>query len=218
MDCFALVIFDLDGTLVDSRRDLANSVNALLAEHGAAPLDEAAVGAMVGDGAKHLVERALLAAGLATDPGPALVRFLELYDARLIETTRPYDGVVEMLATLEARGLQRAVLTNKPQPAAYHVLDALGLTRWFDAGIVGAEAAHPNKPDPAGLIAIAREAGVPLDATLMVGDARQDIEAARNAGAAVCVARYGFGFATAEPVLDGSEIVIDRPDELPARL
>lgn len=218
MNRFDLVVFDLDGTLVDSRRDLADSVNALLSEYGAPPLSEQAVGAMVGDGAQQLVERALAASGI---PEPidaaidaALARFLALYDERLVVHTRPYDGVAQMLEALEARGIGRAVFTNKPQPAAERVLDVLGLSRWFDAGVVGAEAAHPRKPDPAGLLALAALAGTAIGRTLLVGDASQDVETARRAGARMCVARYGFGFPTAEAVLDGSEIVINSAAEL----
>lgn len=207
------VVFDLDGTLVDSRRDLADSVNALLAERGAPPLSEGAIGAMVGDGAKQLVERAF-AAALLTGEGGALARFLELYDERLVVHTRPYDGMTATLEALAARGVKRAVFTNKPQAAADRVLASLDLARWFDAGVLGAEGAHPRKPDPAGLLWLAREAGIDISRTLLVGDASQDVETARRAGAPMCVARYGFGFPTAEAVMRGTEIVIDTPEEL----
>ena len=209
-----LIAFDLDGTLVDSRRDLADSVNALLADAGRPPLPERLIGTMVGDGAAQLVERALAAAGVAEPPPWALDRFLEHYDRRLIVHTAPYDGIVELLRGLDARGIARAVLTNKPQRAAERVLAGLGLRRWFDAGIVGAEAEYARKPDPAGLRALARQAGAALDQTMLVGDGAQDIETARRAGALVCVARYGFGYPTAEPLLDGSELVIDSPAAL----
>lgn len=218
---FSLVVFDLDGTLVDSARDIADSVNALLAEFDAPGLPEKTVAAMVGDGAKQLVERALVASGVATDAtdiDAALARFLVLYDERLVVHTRPYDGAVDVLTELSGRDIRLAVLTNKPQRAAEHVLAALDLTRWFDVGVIGADAAYPRKPNPAGLVALAEAAGVPPSRTLMVGDARQDIETARNAGAAACVARYGFGFAAAEAVLDGSEIVIDSLAALPTHL
>lgn len=217
MAAFDLIVFDLDGTLVDSRRDLADSVNALLAQRGAAPLAEEAIGAMVGDGAKRLVERAL-AARTIVDDGSALPRFLALYDERLVAHTRPYDGVAATLEALAARGVKRAVLTNKPQAQADRVLDALGLARWFDTRILGAEGAHPRKPDPAGLLWLAREAGAAVARTLMAGDASQDVETARRAGAGLCVARYGFGFPTAEPLLDGTEILIDTFGDLPSRL
>lgn len=209
----ALIVFDLDGTLVDSRRDLADSVNALLHELGAAPLAEDLIGTMVGDGSRQLVQRALEAAAV-TPPPDALERFLEIYDARLLVHTRPYDGVIALLSELERRGVRRAVFTNKPQRAAERVLEGLDLARWFDAGVIGAEAAYPRKPDPSGLLALARGADVPVAQTLMVGDAAQDVETARKAGAPVCVARYGFGYPTAAPMLTGAELVIDQPGDL----
>lgn len=214
MNPIQLIAFDLDGTLVDSRRDLADSVNALLDDLGASPLSEGLIGTMVGDGASHLVQRALMAAGVADAPSDALDRFLEHYDRRLIVHTAPYAGIEALLAGLAARGIGRAVLTNKPQAAAEHVLSGLDLARWFDAGIIGAEAAYPRKPDPAGLIALADAAKVPMDAVLLVGDGAQDVETARRAGARVAVARYGFGFPTAEPLLDGSELLLDTPEAL----
>ena len=215
------VAFDLDGTLVDSRRDLADSVNALLDDLGSPALSEGLIGTMVGDGAKQLVERALAASGVGHPPGDALDRFLAHYDRRLIVHTRPYPGIEALLGELEARGIRRAVLTNKPQEAAERVLAGLDLARWFDAGVVGAEGAYARKPDPAGLIALAASAGVSIGSAMLVGDASQDVETARRAGARVCVARYGFGFPTAAPLLDGSEIIIDTPeallDSMPAR-
>ena len=218
MSAIALAVFDLDGTLVDSRRDLADSVNALLADLDGGPLSEGLIGTMVGDGAKQLVERALAAAGVAHPPSDALERFLDLYDKRLLVHTRPYAGVGAMLEALQTRGIRRAVLTNKPQGAADRVLAGLDLARWFDAGVIGAEGTYPRKPDPAGLMALAAQTGLAIEAVLLVGDGGQDIETARRAGARVCVARYGFGFPTASPLLDGSELLIDSPDALIASI
>lgn len=201
---------------MDSRRDLADSVNALLEEYGREPLAETIIGTMVGDGAAPLVERACAAAGVAPQPPEALARFLEHYDRRLTVHTKPYDGVVDMLASLRARRVTLGVLTNKPQGAAERVLRGLTLMPWFDAGVIGAEGAHPRKPDPAGLLALAAAAGVPIERTVLVGDGSQDVETARRAGARVCAARYGYGFPTAEPLLTESDWVIDAPSELPA--
>jgi phosphoglycolate phosphatase len=214
----ALIVFDLDGTLVDSRRDLADSVNALLADLGRAPLDAQLIGTMVGDGAVQLVDRALAAAGVAAPPADALDRFLDHYDRRLLVHTAPYEGTVDLLQALEARGIRRAVLTNKLQRATERVLDGLALRRWFDAGVIGAEGEFARKPDPAGLLALAARAGVPIEATLVVGDGGQDVETARRAGARMCAARYGFGFPTAAPLLDESDWIIDAPMGLIAAL
>ncbi|HEX6322435.1 MAG TPA: HAD-IA family hydrolase [Vicinamibacterales bacterium] len=213
-----LAVFDLDGTLVDSRRDLADSVNALLADLGRAPLDQDLIGTMVGDGARQLVERALAEAGVEEPPADALDRFLAHYDRRLLAHTAPYDGVVDMLAALEARGIRRAVLTNKPKAATERVLAGLALRSWFDAGVIGAEGEFPRKPDPAGLLALAARAGVPIEATLMVGDGAQDVETARRAGARICGARYGFGFPTAAGLLDEPDWIVDTPMGLLALL
>src|SRR5215831_14884368 len=109
---FQLYVFDMDGTLVDSRRDLANATNALLVECGAAPLPDDRIGRMVGDGAATLVARAFEAAGVER-PADALSRFLTIYSAHLLDHTRPYPGIVETLGALRARA-SLAVLTNKP--------------------------------------------------------------------------------------------------------
>lgn len=211
---FDLIAFDLDGTLVDSRRDLADSVNALLADLSRPPLPESLIGTMVGDGATQLVERALAAARVDNPPPGALERFLDHYDSRLLVHTTVYDGVAAMLHGLQERRIRRAVLTNKPQKAAERVLAGLDLAPLFDAGIIGAEAAHPRKPDPAGLIALASQSGASLQRTLLVGDGSQDVETARRAEARFCAARYGYGFPTAEPLLRPHDLVIDLPAQL----
>ncbi len=121
-----LLVFDLDGTLVDSSRDLADSANALLVSYGAAPLDEPSVVRMVGEGAAVLVARLMAARGVQADPAEALARFLAMYDERLLAHTRPYDGIPEALDELR-RWARLAVLTNKPGAATARILDGLGL-------------------------------------------------------------------------------------------
>ena len=190
----AFVAFDLDGTLVDSLRDLAESANTLLLELGAAPLDEDAIGRMVGDGAATLVARVLAAVRHPPPPG-ALARFLEIYNARPLKHTRPYPGVATLLAALEGR-VKLAVLTNKPLAATRHILDGLDLARYFAADrVVGGDGPFSRKPDPAGLQWLAAAESVPLDRTILVGDSPIDWRTARHAGARICVARYGFGSA-----------------------
>ena len=122
-----LVIFDLDGTLIDSRRDLADATNALIAELGGEPLSLEAVTAMVGEGAAVLVRRALTAAGLDPSAPGALERFLAHYDDRLTVHTKPYDGIVASLETLRSDGFALAVLTNKPGRPTREILERLGL-------------------------------------------------------------------------------------------
>jgi phosphoglycolate phosphatase len=212
-----LVIFDLDGTLIDSRRDLADATNALIVESGAEPLSVDAVTAMVGEGAAVLVRRALSAAGLDPDTPGALDRFLAHYNQRLTTHTVPYPGTSETLSALEADGYVLAVLTNKPAGPTGEILDRLGLARFFSQ-IVGGDTAMGRKPDPAGLLSIAATAGVPPRAALLVGDSPVDVQTARRAGAVICIAHYGFG-AAAGPLVPGpGDLAIDAPSELPAAI
>jgi phosphoglycolate phosphatase len=205
-----LIVFDLDGTLVDSRRDLANAANALITELGGVPLAEATVAAMVGEGAAVLVRQALSASGLDGDTPGALPRFLALYDERLLEHTRPYDGIVEALQSLQAR-VPLAVLTNKPQAAAAKLLSGLRLDEYF-GDVIGGDTPLGRKPGAAGLIELARRARTQPASTVLVGDSRIDLETARAAGSRVVLVRYGFGFR--EVPLRESERVIDAPREL----
>jgi phosphoglycolate phosphatase len=211
-----LIVFDLDGTLVDSRRDLAASANALLLDIGAAPLSEEAIGRMVGDGAAALVARVLAAAGRPEPPG-ALERFLEIYDTRLLESTRAYPGTSDMLAALRAKAAL-GVLTNKPLGATRRILDGLDLARFFPAAQVrGGDGPLPRKPDPAGLLQMAADAGAAVAETLLVGDSLVDWRTARAAGARICLARYGFGFeGGAVPDAAPGDLAIDRPADLVA--
>lgn len=208
-DLRGLIVFDLDGTLVDSRRDLADAANALILERGGAPLAEDAIGRMVGDGAAMLVARALAAAGLPPDEA-SLPRFLALYDARLLRTTRPYPGTIEALEAIGPMGV-RAVLTNKPRRQSQTILRALGLSSFF-ATVVGGDGPFPRKPDPGSLRHLMAEHGTPPGRTILVGDSPIDEATARNAAARFCLARYGFG---AETVAGGAEAEASTPAELP---
>lgn len=208
-----LVVFDLDGTLIDSRRDLTDATNAMLVEHGAAPLQEDEVARMVGEGAAVLVRRALAAAGLPPEMPGALERFLEHYDARLTVHTRPYDGVPETLSALRARDLRLAVLTNKPGRAATAILDALELSPWLSR-VVGGDTPAGRKPDPAGLLGVIASEGASPASTWLVGDSPVDLETARRAGTGICLARYGFGFLFDDAAFRGDEWIIDDPRDL----
>jgi len=186
-----LIAFDLDGTLIDSRRDLADSANQLIEELGGEPLSEEQIGGMVGEGAALLVRRAIAAAGLPENPG-ALERFLAIYDERLLNHTRAYDGVADVVRG--ARGRARvSVLTNKPLAPTERVLAGLGLRGLFDE-VIGGDGPYPRKPDPAGLNALMASAQASPDRTLLVGDSPIDLETAARAGAGCCLVSYGFGF------------------------
>jgi len=209
-----LIVFDLDGTLIDSRRDLADAANALLESEGAAPLSEERIGRMVGDGAATLVARAFEASGVER-PADALERFLALYDARLLNHTRPYAGIPEVL---EALGLRSplAVLTNKPLASTRRILAGLGLARHFpDNAVVGGDGPFPRKPDPAGLLHLMARARVDAAATLLVGDSIVDWRTARAAATPICLARYGFGYeGFPRDAIAASDRLIDAPADI----
>jgi phosphoglycolate phosphatase len=207
-----LITFDLDGTLIDSRRDLADSANQLIVELGGAPLPEESIGRMVGEGAQVLVDRALRAAGIERRDG-ALERFLVLYGERLLNHTRPYDGVPDAVGLARSHA-RVAVLTNKPLHATERILEGLGLRLLVD-DVIGGDSAWPRKPDPASLRELMRRAGATAGSTLLVGDSAIDHETAARAGVRCCVASYGFGFDTFPPDrLTGSEWVVRSPAEL----
>lgn len=208
-----LIAFDLDGTLIDSRRDLAESANQLIGELGGAPLPEDAIGLMVGEGAAALVRRALAAAGLAGAP-EALPRFLEIYDTRLLNHTRVYDGIPEAVQTARKHA-RVAVLTNKPARPSNRILAALGLRDLFD-DVIGGDGPLPRKPDPASLIALMDRAGAAASQTLLVGDSAIDHETAQRASVRCCLVTYGFGYARFPPGrLTGDEWIVADPSGLP---
>ena len=209
-----LVVFDLDGTLVDSSIDLADATNALVSELGGAVLPDQRIVDMVGEGAALLVRRALTQAGVDPETPGALQRFLALYDERLLEHTRAYDGIPAALEWLFTR-VRLAVLTNKPDAATRRILAGLGLARFFHETI-GGDSSFGRKPDPAALLHLARSNGAEPCDTLMVGDSTVDRETARAAGTRICLARYGFGFRIPAGDLLPTDLRIDSPLELVA--
>jgi phosphoglycolate phosphatase len=209
----ALLVFDLDGTLIDSRRDIAESANQVLVDCGCEPHSEAAIGQMVGDGAAVLMARAFEAAGCPPPPD-ALERFLHIYNARLVRHTRPYAGVVELLDALASRATL-ALLTNKPLDATRTVLGELELARFFGDRVLGGDGPLPRKPDPAGLLRLTDAAAATPAETMMVGDSEVDVRTARAAGTRLCVARYGFGFQRIAPgELNADDLVLEQPGDL----
>ena len=199
-----LIAFDLDGTLIESRRDLADSANELIAELGGSPLSVEAVASMVGEGARVLVGRALVAAGLPDPPG-ALPRFLEIYDQRLLNHTHLYDGIAEMLRAARTHG-RVVVLTNKPIRPSERILEGLGVRDLFDE-VIGGDSPLGRKPDPASLLDLMQRAGAAPADTLMVGDSGIDLETARRASARCCAVTYGFGFRRDR--VEGADWIVD---------
>ena len=176
------LLLDLDGTLVDSRRDLAAAVNALLGDLGLEPLSTEIVVGFVGNGARTLVVRALAAAdpeGRAPRDEPTLRSFLGHYQRVMLDHTAPYPGVMDGLARLRAAGVPHAIVTNKPEAPARVIVGALGI----DADVLlGGDTLPTRKPDPAMLEEAARRLDVPLETCLMVGDSDVDVESALRAG------------------------------------
>lgn len=183
-------IFDLDGTLIDSKQDLVTSVNAMLGKLGRDALPEDIVASYVGSGASVLVKRALGPEATEDQVKKALAVFLEHYEGHKLDTTRAYPGVEETLPRLA--GYSLAVLTNKPSGASVRILEGLGLARHFKS-IYGGNSFETKKPDPLGAQTILRELEVAPEQTLMVGDSDVDVQTARNTGMRALAVNYGFG-------------------------
>jgi phosphoglycolate phosphatase len=211
----AALVFDLDGTLIDSRRDITTAINRMRGELGLPPIPLAAVATMVGEGARLLVERAL-GPGFAPDQvDAALARYLRHYEEVCLDETAAYPGVEEMLVAL-GRRYPLALLSNKGEALSRRILDGLGLSRFF-AEILGGDSLPTRKPDPAGLRVLAERLGFPLARLLLVGDTWIDAETAHNAGCAFALVEWGF---PRPPKLDGlqADLKVARAAELAAEL
>jgi phosphoglycolate phosphatase len=189
-----LIVFDLDGTLIDSGADLFAAVNAMLSNFGRHPLPETVIASYIGDGAPLLVRRAL---GDPTDQtffDAALSYFISYYHDHKLDQTKVYPGVFDALEEMRREAdIERsmAVLTNKPIRISQAICDALGLTPYFFR-IYGGNSFPSKKPDPEGLNALIREAGVRPDETLMIGDSSVDVLTARNADTWSMGCTYGL--------------------------
>jgi phosphoglycolate phosphatase len=183
-------LFDLDGTLIDSKRDLVNSVNFMLREMQRDVLPLATVASYIGHGAPRLVADVLGPDTGETDRKRGLEIFLAHYSEHSLDATLAYPGVAEGLEAL--RGRPMAVLTNKPVKMSVEILEALGLRKYFRA-ICGGDSFEKKKPDPAGALAILKHLGAQPQEAAMVGDSGVDIQTARNAGMFAIAVNYGFG-------------------------
>jgi phosphoglycolate phosphatase len=209
-----LLVFDLDGTLVDSCKDLCNSINGMLRHFGQHPLPDAVIATYIGDGASMLVRRAL------GDPDDnaylekALNFFLDYYREHKLDYTYVYPGVLESLEALKIApdGSERAmaVLTNKPVRPAEAICDALGLSPYFFR-IFGGNSFSTKKPDPKGLNELIREAKVLPSQTLMIGDSNVDVLTARNADAWILGCTFGLSPHTLE--IDPPDCTVDSAAE-----
>ncbi len=218
---YDLWIFDLDGTLIDSRLDLVTAVNATLTWRGLAPLPEATIVSFIGDGAEDLIRRSLAAAGAATaliddDFAGTMRWFLEYYGDHCLDRTVLYPGARDLLGTLAAHGTPMALLTNKPEKPTLKILAHLDILRHFGQ-IVPGDGPLGKKPDPAGLTAILKAMNTAPENAVLVGDSLQDLEAARAAGTAMIAFRGGLGDAAALAARHPTALV-DTLAELHARV
>ncbi|MEN6536518.1 MAG: HAD-IA family hydrolase [Bryobacteraceae bacterium] len=206
-----LLIFDLDGTLIDSKMDLAQAVNATRANLGLPPLDLEQVNSYVGNGAPTLIRKALGPEFSDEEIKKALEYFLEYYRGHLLDHTTLYEGMKECLDQFQANGVKMAVLTNKPVRISIEILKGLGVADHFFR-VYGGNSFEQKKPDPVGVEALIAEAGVPKERTMFVGDSSVDVKTARNAGVKVCGVTYGFQPETLND--DPPDFLVDRPDQL----
>jgi phosphoglycolate phosphatase len=205
------LIFDLDGTLIDSKLDFAHSVNAARAHLGLPPLDLDLIGSYVGNGAPVLMRRAMGPEASEADVETALEFFLEYYGDHKLDNTRTYPGVVEALEKLHGDGVRMAVLTNKPVRISGRIIDGLGLSKYFTR-VYGGNSFERKKPDPLGVETLLAEMAVPKERAMVIGDSAVDVRTARNAGVKVCGVTYGFqpeGFAADPP-----DMMVSRLEEL----
>jgi len=186
-----LLIFDLDGTIIDSKRDLADSVNAMLTWMGRAPLSDELVFSYVGNGAPVLVRRALGPEVSDADASRGLGYFLNYYREHMLDATTLYPGVREALDRFHDEHIPMAVLTNKPVRFSLHLLQGLQLEMHFFR-VYGGNSFEEKKPHPRGIDLLVAESGAGRDRTIMVGDSAVDVRTARNAGVIACGVSWGF--------------------------
>ncbi|MFY9805357.1 MAG: HAD-IA family hydrolase [Candidatus Acidiferrales bacterium] len=214
-----VLIFDLDGTLIDSKLDLAHAVNAMLAHMGREAHVHETIFSFIGDGAAMLVRRALGEGVTEAEVAKGLDYFLSYYRAHMLDNTVAYPGVREALAELAkpaaGAALAMAVLTNKPVVFSRAILEGLGLAGYFRF-VYGGNSFERKKPDPMGVEVLLREMGATAREALMIGDSDVDIKTARNAGIFACGVTYGFGLEglRAHP----PDLMVDSLTELPGYL
>jgi phosphoglycolate phosphatase len=207
-----LLLFDLDGTLVDSRQDLCDAVNAMLRQYCRPELPSEVIANYIGDGAPMLVRRAL------GDPDndqlfrDAVQHFMSWYREHLLDHTRPYPGIIEVLEFFAASGRPMAVLSNKPVNPSRRIVAGLEMSKYFFQ-VYGGNSSETKKPDPFGALKLCQEAGVNPSEAVIIGDSANDILAGRNAGIWTVGVTYGLAPRTLE--IAPPDVLIDSPSELP---
>ncbi len=207
------ILFDLDGTLIDSAPDLAAAVNATMKELGRPPYDEETIRAWVGNGATTLIGRAL-SANRRIDPSldkrvwnEALSLFMDRYRRRICDKTALYPDVEEVLRDLKDRGFKMGVVTNKPSEFVAPILEKLGIDAFF-VTVLGGDDLPVKKPDPLPLVAAMERLGATPDTTVMVGDSQNDIIAAKRAGVSAIGVTWGYNYGE-DIAASGPDAVID---------
>jgi len=207
------LVFDLDGTLIDSKLDLALSVNATLERLGRPPLSQDRIFSYVGQGAPRLIEQALGPGATPEECQRGLEYFLAYYRDHMLDNTVTYPGVREGLAALE--DMPMAVLTNKPVRFSRQIIEGLGLGSFFRF-VYGGNSFGTKKPDPAGMGVLLRDFGAAPKQAMLVGDSEIDVQTARNAGTWACCVTYGLG--RERLVHYPPDLLVDSLTELPAHL
>jgi phosphoglycolate phosphatase len=208
-----VLVFDLDGTLIDSETDLANSVNATLKHLGREALPLERIASYVGQGAPRLIEQALGTSGTTEECQAGLEHFLSYYRAHMLDHTVTYPGVREALTALD--GMPMAVLTNKPVRFSQRILEGLGLARYFRF-VYGGNSFETKKPHPAGMHTLLKDFQAEAKQVMIVGDSEVDVLTARNSGTWACGVTYGLGskrLAGCPP-----DLLLDNLAELPGYL
>lgn len=213
------LIFDFDGTLIDSAPDLQAAANRMLVPLGRREVGLKEVQMMIGDGVPKLVERCFVATGEIPPEAEFqthVAAFIKDYEPRSAELTCPFDGAIDVLKSLKTRGIKLSICTNKPYGATMSILKTLELAPYFDVVIGGDTLPGIKKPDPRHLQAALEQMGVTTDACAMVGDNHNDVMAAHGAGLAVVLLSHGYTKTPAREL--GGEAVIDHFNELETAL
>ena len=212
----AAVVWDLDGTMVDSAADIAAALNRLLTEERLPELDDERIRDMIGEGVPTLIRRGLAAHDETADEqrlGRLVERFLEIYSASATRRTRLFPGVREVLATLGDAGIRQAVCTNKPEAITRQVLADLDIAAHFDV-VIGGDTLSRNKPDPLPLRTTLQRLSVSPEQSLMVGDSAIDVLTAHAAGVDVAFVTFGYGPPPSKP--QRADFLVDDVAEIPA--